>query len=232
MDYTNAIAASPNSVRGYVGLAHVFESKGEINSAIAELQTFLRNFEASGKTPKDKSVKVPVGELKTYERPGKEPDGSQDVVGRLGTVVIAGNTLEEIEKSKNAMERSANIRSAYYFLASLFQKIGDLDQAILSLDKGIALKSDEGQGHGLRANARIAKGDLNGAIEDLEAALKDPMPWQDKNKNRGLLYTLQGRDEDAAKEFAQFLQRFPKAKDELDKEIAQAHALYTRNATK
>jgi tetratricopeptide (TPR) repeat protein len=228
VEYQNAIAASPASPRGYTGLARAYEAKGDLPSAIAQLQTFFRAYEATGKTPKDKSVTVGNARMDQYDRPGKEPDGSQAGVGVLGAIVIGGSSPEEIEKNRNAMERALNIRSAYYALGELFSKTGDLDQALASYEKGLAMKPDDGEGHGYRAQARIAKGDLGGAIDDLSAALKDPIPWQDKNKTRGILDVLEGREDDAAKEFETFLQRFPKAKESLDKEIEEARALLTK----
>lgn len=232
-DYQNAIAADPNSVHAYLGMARLYDTKGDRAAAIAALQTFFKTFEAKGSIPKDRSVTIKGSPAQRYERPGgKDPDGSLTVIGHPGTIIVLGDSAEEVKRNEAENRLAKGIRSAYYVLGDLYRKIGDLDQALASYDKGLATKSDDGLGHSLRGRARIAKGDLQGAIDDLNAALKDVTPYADPDQMQGLVYILEGREDDAAKQFALYLQHFPQAKDDLARQIDEARALRLRAPAK
>lgn len=77
----------------------------------------------------------------------------------------------------------------------------------------------------LRAELRIKKGDLRGAVEDLTAATDSDAVAPDVHLQKGLLLTLRGEDAGAETEFAAHLQMFPAARDYLNGRVEEAKKL-------
>ncbi len=77
--------------------------------------------------------------------------------------------------------------------------LGKFDAALADLDKAIAMKDgDTGESRHLRAQARLAAGDVDGAIGDLTEAIKLDKTPADHYRARGLIYDLSGKPDLAA----------------------------------
>ena len=122
-----------------------------------------------------------------------------------------------------------NLSLAYANLGSMYAKKNDLDKALENYEKGLRIRKDDSYLLNLRAEARIRKGDLQGAVEDLTAAADAGRAMPDRHLHKGLLLLLQGQDAEAEKEFALHLQMFPgTGREYMDKRIEEAKQLRSR----
>ena len=66
---------------------------------------------------------------------------------------------------------------------------------------------------------------MPGAIEDLNVVANSRMGAPDRRVDKGILLLLQGKDDEAEKEFALHLRMFPNDQEFLNKKIGEAKKL-------
>ena len=226
-DYQSALAVNPTLATAHNGLASIFERRGELDAAITHLQDFLDRYEGerAGKLPKAPR-ETPTGAGVSVKREGKEKDGSQ-VFLQGGEVVTTfrANSPEELEKQGARLEQTMNLAGAYANLGRMYAQKNDFDKALENYEKGLRIRKGFSYIHKLRSEIRIKQGDLRGAIEDLTVVANSPMGPPDRHFDKGLLLILQGKDDEAEKEFALHLQMFPEARTSVDKRAEEAKKL-------
>jgi tetratricopeptide (TPR) repeat protein len=217
LDYQSAMAVNPSYAAAYTGLAFTLDQKGDLNAAITFLQDFLDRYEGKrdGKLPTIKGD-TPTGVTTSIKREGEEKDGKQVYLQGMGTTrVFNSTTPEEMQKEMARHEQLMNLASAYANLGGMYARRDDLDKALENFDKALRINPSLPYLHKQRVPVRIKRGDLKGAIEDLKVVVNSPMSQPDRHFDKGLLLTLQGRDDEAEKEFALHLQSFPQATREM-----------------
>lgn len=107
----------------------------------------------------------------------------------------------------------------------MYAKKNDFDMALESYEKGLKVREGDPYIHKLRAELRVKRGDLRGAVEDLTAAVNSDAGSPDIHLQKGLLLTLRGEDAEAEKEFAAHLQMFPQGTEYLNQRRAEAKKL-------
>lgn len=228
-DFLAALSINPNNSSANLGLAGVLERTGKTESAIIHLQEFVDRYEGKrdGKLPTLKGGE-PIGETVIIKREGKEKDGGQlTLTGTPTRMEIKGGTQADIERFTNKREQLLNLSLAFFNLGRLLTDAGELDRALLVIEKGLKIFPSDTYGTKLRGNIRIKKGDLAGAIADLDIALNSPMVIV-SHADKAVLATLKGDDETAARETALHLQEFPNGRGALERRIAEAKEIRTK----
>lgn len=198
-DCQAALVVNPAQGMAVNRLASLLErQKNDPEAAAAQLQDFLRRYEAGARAA------VRRAEVVTTSRPGSP-------AGFVRRALL--------------MEQEDNLAVAYADLGRLYAKMNDLDRALESYEKGLKIRSDSSYLHDLRSRARLRRGDPKGAIKDLQAAVENPLTPADQHFNQGILLLLQGKDAEAEREFAQQLQKFPESKKNLAERIEEAKSL-------
>lgn len=226
-DYQLVLTLNPMLAAAHNMLAITYEIGNNLDGAIAHLQDFLDRYEGKrdGKLPRVPGA-TPTGETILIEREGKEKDGSQVFMeGQESVVKFEANTAEERDKQQAKYEQTLNLAGAYANLGRMYVRRNDFDKALENYEKGLRINKGNSYIHKLRSEIRIQRGDLQGAIEDLTVATNSPMGAPDRHFDKGLLLILQGKDDEAEKEFALHRQRFPAGHEFLDKKIEAAKKL-------
>jgi tetratricopeptide (TPR) repeat protein len=227
MDYRAAIAIDPMYPSAHMGLAATLEKQGEAAAALTHLQDFLARYEAErdGKLPQVKGA-TSTGVRTSVKREGQEKDGKQVFLeGGQTTMTFKGKTPEEVKKEMAKHERLMTLATAYMNLGRMYASRNDFDKALENYDKSFQISKDTPYLHKLRGEARIKRGDIQGAIADLNAALNFDTGAPDIHYTKGLLLVLQGRDAEAEKEFALHLQTFPTAQANVSRAVEEAKKL-------
>jgi len=121
-----------------------------------------------------------------------------------------GNKLTEaIENFQNSITLDPNNYLAYYFLGSSYEKISDLEKALLNYNLSLSLKPDFSEGLFSRANLYFHQGKYEKAIEDFKHILNVPegetqaiyfrgINYGEKDKNTGFdqLLTMSTKEAD------------------------------------
>ena len=215
---------APDSAGSYVGYSQLLKQVQGVDKAIELLQTFIQRYEASGaKTPKRKEEVTDAVNVKA-KRPGA--DGSQGFLTAVTTQGIEGPASPaEMERFVAQREQSMNLALVYVTLGSFLSEKQDLDAAEASLNKGVAINPTDPLAYQIIAKVKMKRGDLKGAIEFLTKATTQTMHIPDVHLDRGVLLVLQGKDAEADAEFAMHLEKFPTAKEYVEKRRAEAKVL-------
>jgi tetratricopeptide (TPR) repeat protein len=230
-DYQAALAVNPDFASAHNGLASLLDRNGDLDGAIIHLQRFLDRYEGAreGKLPTVKG-ETSAGIGVSIKRDSKEKDGTQ-VFMESGefTTTFKANSPEEMERQQARYEQLMNLAFVYANLGKMYAKKNDLDKALENYDKGLRIRKNDSYILNMRGEARIKKGDLQGAIEDLSASTSGGRGMADRHLHRGLLLVLQGKDAEAEKEFALHRQTFPGVSaTHMDKRIEEARQLRSR----
>ena len=226
-DYRIALGVNPDYASAVNGLSFALERKGDADAALALLEEFLGRHEgkAGGKSPGFKG-EVQTGGGVSVKREGREKDGSQVFLSGSGAAMtFNAESPEEMEKQRAEFEQLINLSLAYANLGKLYARRNDFDRALESYEKGLKVRKGDSYIHKLRSQVRIKRGDLRGAIEDLNAVVNSPQGAPDRHFDKGLLLVLQGKDAEAEKEFALHLQVFPGGRESLNARIEEARKL-------
>lgn len=223
-DYQAALAVNPYLANAENGLVSLLErNKGDLDGALTHLQQFLERYEAArdGKLPKVKGEEPATASVLI------RPDDKDKAVSQLALTrsKINANSPEEVERQGQRYEQLLNLAVAYANLGRMYAKKNDFDRALESYEKGLKVREGDPYIHSLRAELRIKKGDLRGAIEDLTVAVDSNAGAPDVHLKKGLLLTLRGEDSEAEKEFAAHLQMFPDGREYLNQRLAEAKKL-------
>lgn len=222
-DYKTALGMDPGSAQAAAGISGVLEKKGDRDGAITTLENFLSYLETetSGKLPKSKSTET--GEAILIKRDGVEKDGSQLAMGGLGTtIVIKGDSQEDIERQIEKQERIASLAFAYSTLARLYRDKPDYEKALVNIEKSLSIQNSP-LSIALRGNINLNRGKYNLAINDLTTAINAlPSMTGGYLADRGIAFLTLGKDVEAQRDFDQYLQKFPNGKENLQKRIDEA----------
>ena len=113
----------------------------------------------------------------------------------------------------------------------MYSQKNDLDRAVESYEKGLKIRRGDFYLHQLRGEARIKKGDLQGAVEDLTVVANSRSGGPERHLHNGLLLVLQGREAEAEKEFELHRKMFPSLNAEyLNRRIEEAKQLRSRQS--
>lgn len=226
-DYRFALALNPMLASAHIGLSWTLERKGEVAAAIVQLQEFLDRYE--GKRG-GKSSSLPgltqTGQGVPIKREGKEADGAQVFMeSREFATPSEIGSHADAARQEAKLEQHFNLVQAYASLGRLYAQKDDLERALESYEKGLKINKNDPYLHKLRGEARIKRGDLQGAIEDLTFVANSPMGGIASSLDKGLLLLLQGREAEAEKEFARHLEMYPAAKKYMNRRIEEAKKL-------
>ena len=223
-DYQTALTINPYLAVAENQLVSILErNKNDPDGALAHLRQFLESYEQKrgGKLPSvgDESPAEATVLLK--------PDDKQKSVSQVSMTpsLIRANSPEDADKQGQRYEQLLNLAVAYANLGRMYAKKDDFERALESYEKGLKVRQDDPYLHKLRAELRIKKGDLRGAIEDLTVAVERDAGSPDLHMQKGLLLTLQGKDAEAEKEFDAHLQMFPQARQYLSARLDEAKKL-------
>lgn len=226
-DYQAVIANNPLLASAHIGLAFIYERRGEVDAAVTLLQDFFDRYEGKrgGKLPRVQGA-TPTGQSISIKREGTEKDGAQVFLeGQESVTTFKGNTPEERDKQQANYEQTLNLSMAYANLGRLYAQRNDADKALENYEKGLRIKKGDSYLHKLRSEIRIQRGDMQGAIDDLNIVVNSRMGMPVTNLDKGLLLLLQGKEAEAEKEFALHLQINPKSKEYLTKTVEAAKKL-------
>jgi len=220
-DYQTAIGINPDYVQAYSDWSFALDRQGDADGAIVRLEEFLDRSERDGKMPRVK-IDNPnvVGVL--IKRDGEDTDGKQVFMQGQGGYRISAASPEEMQKKMEAVERNHNLAGAFGSLGRLYERKDNFDKALLNYGKALSIKKDDGYLRATRGKLRLKMNDVKGAVEDLSAAAAAPTGAPDRDADKGILLVLQGKDDEAQKEFDKYLQIFPNHKEFLNKRIEDA----------
>lgn len=226
-DYKIALGVNPNYASALNGLSFALERGGDVDGAIAVLQEFLDRYEGRrGGKPPEVKAEVLTGEGVSIKREGRERDGGQVFLSGSGVAVpFKADSPEEMEKQQARYEQLVNVALAYANLGKLYARRDDFERALENYEKGLKIRKDDLYIRKLRSQIHIKRGNLQGAIEDLTAVANSPQGAPDRHFDRGLLLVLQGRDEEAEKEFALHARTFQVSRESLNERIEEAKKL-------
>lgn len=226
-DYQAALAIRPGYAQAVMGISSVFMRKGEDAKAIETLENFFAILESSGKKPA--SVKGTATVSTAVDVP--EMSNGKTMV-RQGTVIYKDDTdfngpptRERIDRMNDRMEQSKNTATAYTTLAKLYDKRGDHELALVTVEKGIAIDPSDFYGYGTRGTIKTSLHNYAGAIADLNLAIKAMPADGIMYLDRGIAYLLSGKEAEAQKDFDQYLKMYPNGKANLDKRIEEARKM-------
>lgn len=224
VDFQAAIALRPLYASAYLGLAHTFELQGKTDAAKATLESFVNQYEdyKNGKLPKAKGEQI--GEIITIEREGTEKNNSQVFMqGVQRRIEVKENsTPEDLQRQTEQMEQRMNAAAVYLNLASSYRRSSDPDKALATIEKSLAMNPSDPAATATRGAIRLDKGDVTGALGDLNYAIRQMPGNYTLLADRGIALLMQGKDAEAEKDFELFFQKFPKARETLIKRIAVA----------
>ena len=223
-DYETSIAMHPGYPQAYVGLANTYSRKPDEEKEVQTLEDFIATIENSGK--KTPVVKGTVTASKTVDIPQLSNDKIR--VGQ-STEIIVGESRsagppspEQMERITDRLEQSKNTALAYIQLASAYEKRGDYEKAMATVEKGIAIDPTDFYGLETRGKIKIGIGDYSGSLADLDKAIKMMPRIGTMYLSRGIAYLMLGKDVEAQKDFDMFIQIYPKGKPEMDRRIESA----------
>lgn len=230
-DYRIGIGLNPDSAQAHVGLASTLDQKGETEEAILLLQDFLDRYEQKrdGNLPKSKMESTGQSVVIKDEKSEKEKSQIYLQGQRMNTNITA-DTKEEAEKQLNKQERILNISLAYANLAQMLERKGDFDNALINVNKSISIFDGDFYPIGLRGKILLDKGDLQGALSDLNKAIGGMSNIPNQYADRGIVFLLLEKNAEAQKDFDKFLQLAPKGADTLNKRIEDAKQKMQENA--
>jgi tetratricopeptide (TPR) repeat protein len=227
LDYQIAVGLNPESAASTVGLAGVYEFKGEDAQAISVLENFLTKYESGfEKKPKVKGEVVAKNDVVLMR-----DDDRNLIVGMSSVVIFKDNdpgfgppSASELRKQGDKLEQAKNTAHAYATLATLYEKRGEYEKALVTVEKSIKMDRTDFHAVGVRGKIRSSMQDYAGALEDLNAAIRSTPTFPNYYLDRGIVYILMNQDEMAEKDFDAFLKIItsPVAKLSLEKKIAEA----------
>ncbi len=222
-DFQAALAIRPDFVAGVIGVASVYDLKGDKAKAIEMLDNFLAIVESSGKTSAVKSTAtVSTAVAVPGLSDGKTTVGQQTVIYKDDTKSSDRPSREQMERLNDKIEQSKNTAMAYITLAKLYDTRGDHELALATVEKGIAIDPSDFYGYSTRGVIKTSLRNYASAIADLDLAIKAMPVNAIMYLDRGIAYLLSGKEAEAQKDFDQYLKMYPNGKANLDKRIAEA----------
>ncbi len=222
-DLKIAIGLNPTSAQAHVSLASILGQTDKDVEAIETLQVFLDIYEGKRHGNLPTSKMEPTGLIVTIEDEKSKNEKSQSFIsGQMMKSSGDSNSPEESEKQLRQHERILNISLAYANLAQLLEKNGQVELALLNVEKSIKINKSDFYPIGLRGKILLSLGNLQGALSDLNTAIRLMPIVPTHYADRGIAYLLLGRDADAQLDFDKFIKIAPRGEDYLKKRIDKA----------
>ncbi len=197
--------------------------KGEDAQATLILENFLSKYEnASKKLPTVKGKVVATSDAVVMK--------GENMMVNSNSFIISGDdqngTLspEQLQKFTEKLENTKNTSLAYAKLASLYEKRGDFEKALETVEKAIKIDPTDANSLGVRGKIKTSMKDYNGAYEDLSTAIRSLPSFPNYYLDRGILLLLMNKDEEAQKDFDKYLTIVPpgNARTYMKQKIAEA----------
>jgi tetratricopeptide (TPR) repeat protein len=234
-DYLSAIALRPENVGANVGLASIYLFMGENDKAIKLLENFLASYEnletdigksldtaVLGSKPVVASI-VPLGtDAKTASQ------NMETVVLKRPAGQTAPRSRDEIDKTNQGSEDTKNTGLAYSTLAAAYAKKSEYEKALATIEKSIKFDDSDFYAFEVRGTIRVGMGNFQDAIGDLTVSINSFPANPPVYIDRGIAYLMTGKSAEAEKDFAKYLELYPKGKDNLARRIDEAKAKYPR----
>ncbi|MBK9766028.1 MAG: tetratricopeptide repeat protein [Chloracidobacterium sp.] len=227
-DFQAALSYEPRLASAVIGISQLRERAGERDSAILVLSDFLAAFEGrhAGKEPVA-NVDI-VGGGAAVKRESGESKDKQEFLISTGVVRSRPSTREESDRETAQMEQMLNVSHAYMTIGRIYIDNGDDVKALEYIEKGLKMNPQDPYGYSLRSRIRWKLADLRGVIDDMTKVVASPMRSPGYHLDRAILLTLQGKDAEAAAEFALHQKIFPALTDEkIQTQIERAKELRT-----
>lgn len=187
---------APEAVEPHAILALVYSAQGKTDEARKEYETALKN--ASKLEPKNIEIYKSLGEFYISQKRYKEAEDTYKLI----------------------VDLSGQDSQAYFYLASIYDEIGDRQQAVNSLQKAIELSPDYHEALNYLGYIYVEQ---ENNLDKAEAMIKKALEFQPDNgayvDSLGWLYFKQGKFNDAEKELkrADSLLNDPIIKEHLQK---------------
>jgi tetratricopeptide (TPR) repeat protein len=227
-DFRAAISYQPTIAGAHIAIAEMEERLQHRDAAILVLKDFLDAFEGrhEGRQPT-----ANVDLLGGGEPVRREPQGNKKIEEFIVSTETVksrpsgGKPLSGDEEAAR-MEQMLNVAHAYTMMGRLYIAKDDGDKALENIEKGLKINPQDIYGYMLRSQVRWKRNDLAGVIEDLNRVVTSPMRSPGFHHDKAMLLTLQGKDVEAASEFALHRKTFPGYTEEkMNSDIERARKL-------
>jgi tetratricopeptide (TPR) repeat protein len=218
-DYETAIGLRPDLAQAHLGLSSAYQRKGDVDKALEVLENFVTGIETSSK--RIRTVKGTVTATSSVDLPSLSDDkikaGQISVITRREAGQGDPATIEEMQRSNERLEQSKNTATAYFTLASLYDKKAEYEKAFATVEKGLAIDPTDFYGYETRGRIRIGLKDYQGALIDLNKAIGMIQGIGGMYLSRGIAYMMLDKNLEAERDFEKFLQFFPQGQKELER---------------
>ncbi len=217
-DYRTAFGLKPESPQTVVGLASILHQRNQIDEAISILQDFTSAYESrkDGKLPKS-DTRV-IAESKEIKSEGGRKDGNQTIIG--------GVAVETRNGDADQTEFNLNLAVAYANLAQLLTVKDRLDQALVTINKGLAIDSTGAYAIGIRGKIYMEKRDFTNALNDFNKSIQAMPTLPNHYIDRGIIHLIKDDKTKAQADFDKFLSFNSTMQKVIDKRVAEAKEKY------
>lgn len=232
-DYSAALAINPRSVSALINRGITLRVKGDLDAALYDLNTAIEL------NPKLPHIYIARGDVrqKKGDLEGAKSDyrKATKATSSFGSIVEQRDSQkrgDKENKASNAQILNADISVAYAYiqLGRLAMKERAFDDAIANFSRAIEnLPPNSFPPYSERAEALQEKSDLKGAVTDLTKAIELNPKVAAYYQSRGIVLLLQGKDEDAQRDFESYLKLEPGKKALLEKRIEDAKQRHARS---
>ncbi len=230
-DYQTAIGLRPDLAQAHVGLASIYSINEDDAKAASILENFLYNYENS-------LIKAPPlkGKVVAQSSETLPPNNNSKSIESVDTVIITREELSQMPTSpaqmaafSDRLEQAKNTAVAYTNLAGIYEKRGDYEKALETVEKAFELDPSRTYAFAVRGKIKTSMKNYNSAFEDLSRAISPSFP--SAYADRGILLLLMNKDADAQKDFDKFLtiMSSPDSKTYLEKRIAETKKMREEN---
>ena len=221
-DYQTALGLRPDLAQAHVGLASIYSIGGDENKAASILESFLEAYENSLlKAPNVKGKIIAQSSVQLL------PEKKRDTTESVQTIVITRDEPRRMPSSPaeaaamtDQLEQTKNTALAYTNLASIYEKRGEYEKALKTVEKGVALDDTDTYAVSTRVKIKAALKYYDGALKDFNAAIEKAPAMPYPYLERGITLFILGREAEAQKDFDKYLQIFPQGKTFLEKRLA------------
>lgn len=230
LDYQTAIGLRPDLAQAHLGLSSAYQRKGDDDKSLEVLENFVTAIETSSK--RIRAVKGTVTATISVDLPSLSDDkikaGQISVITRSEDGRGGPPTMEEMQRRNERLEQSKNTATAYFNLASLYDKKAEYEKAFETVEKGLAIDPTDFYGYETRGRIRIGLKLYQEALADLNRAIGMMQGIGGMYLSRGIVYLMLDKKSEAERDFEKFLRLFPQGQKELERRMKLA--LDSRNS--
>ncbi|ABW27841.1 serine/threonine-protein kinase [Acaryochloris marina] len=211
-DYNQALTINPQLTRAHTNLGGVFYEQGEIEQA---RQSFDQALQIN---PNSTSAYLLRGELRAYQGQQADFEGAlQDydraiainpkdpfvLNNRCGALFSLNELQRALADCNKGLEINPSSAALYTVRGNIYLRLKQYEKAIQDYGRTIQINDTRKSevrsqaAYSNRASARIQLKDLDGALQDLNDALRIKPDAAEDYYKRGLLYSVQNKRQDA-----------------------------------